>query len=105
MNNPITKNKAAAKENNAADAAKPCRYVGLDVHKRQITWCIIDSGGNTLTTGELALSAISLESFAELKLQPSDRVVLERQTRDKADEEGRRRKERPNKPFRAPSIR
>lgn len=64
-------------------ASAPCgvaRYVGLDVHRRQITWCILDGGGQTVRTGQLALSAVTLKVFAEVILRPADQVVLESTT-------------------------
>lgn len=70
-------NKPNAKDNSNSGTT---RYVGLDVHKRQITWCMINAAGATVRTGELPLTAVSLSVFAETVLQASDQVVLESTT-------------------------
>lgn len=66
------------RQENTDDSAP--RFVGLDVHKRQITWCIIDAAGKTLRSGELPLTAVSLEGFATGRLRPTDQVALESTT-------------------------
>jgi transposase len=71
-------NKENLNEENPSHSAP--RFVGLDVHKRQITWCIIDAAGKTLRTGELAMTAVSLDVFAEQRLRPTDQVALESTT-------------------------
>jgi transposase len=56
------------------------RYVGLDVHKRQITACIIDAQGKILQQREIPLTRARLEAFARRTLQPGDHVALEATT-------------------------
>ncbi len=63
---------------NPATASDPSvRYVGLDVHKKQITYCILDRDGVTLREGEIMLTRERLTHFAKDILQPTDRVALE----------------------------
>lgn len=56
------------------------RYVGLDVHKRFIEYCILDAAGKKLTRGRAACVRVSLEAFATTVLQPTDHVALEAST-------------------------
>ena len=64
-----------------ATASDPSvRYVGLDVHKKQITYCILDRDGVTLREGEIMLTRERLTHFAKDILQPTDRVALESTT-------------------------
>lgn len=60
--------------------ATTARFVGLDVHKRQITACFVDAGGKKLTTRKLVLSRARLQHFAEHVLQATDQVALEATT-------------------------
>ncbi len=59
---------------------QPARFVGLDVHKRQITYCILDRDGITLREGEFELTRELLTKFASTQLRPTDHVVLESAT-------------------------
>ena len=71
----------AETEINPATVADPTvRYVGLDVHKKQITYCILDRDGVTLREGEIMLTRERLTHFAKDILQPTDRVALESTT-------------------------
>ena len=63
-----------------ASAEPPARFVGLDVHKRQITFCILDRDGTTLREGEIVLTRERLALFASQQLKPTDHVVLESTT-------------------------
>ena len=56
------------------------RFVGLDVHKKQITYCILDRDGVTQREGEIVLTRERLAHFAKDLLRPTDRVVLESTT-------------------------
>lgn len=66
---------------NPATASDPSvRYVGLDVHKKQITYCILDASGATIREGEIMLTRERLTDFAKHLLRPTDRVALESTT-------------------------
>jgi len=56
------------------------RFVGLDVHKRQITACLVDQEGRKLQTCGLVLTRANLERFAQQRLRPTDQVALEATT-------------------------
>ena len=56
------------------------RYVGLDVHKKQITYCILDRDGATICEGDIVLTRDLLADFARRLLRPTDRVALESTT-------------------------
>lgn len=61
-------------------ASTQTRYVGLDVHKREITACILDADGRKLRTTQFSLTRHRLKAFAEITLRPTDQVVLEATT-------------------------
>lgn len=56
------------------------RFVGLDVHKRQITACFVDAAGVKQHTRTFDLTRTKLAYFAELDLRPTDHVALEATT-------------------------
>ena len=56
------------------------RYVGLDVHKRVVEACIVDSTGTTVHRERFALNRRTLELFATKVLKPGDQVALEATT-------------------------
>jgi transposase len=56
------------------------RYVGLDVHKRFIEYCLLDAAGRKLSQGQTACIRATLEGFATTVLEPTDQVVLEAST-------------------------
>lgn len=56
------------------------RYIGLDVHKRFVEYCILDVAGKKLTRGQVPCVRSSLEAFATKVLQPTDHVALEAST-------------------------
>ena len=56
------------------------RYVGLDVHKRVVEACIIDSTGAAVHRERFALNRRTLELFATEILRPGDHVALEATT-------------------------
>jgi transposase len=60
--------------------APPTRFVGLDVHKQQITYCILDGSGTSIREGEILLTRERLADFATKVLQPSDHAALESTT-------------------------
>ena len=60
--------------------ATQCRYVGLDVHKREITACFIDASGTKQKTLTFPLTRARLEAFARVTLRDSDHVALEATT-------------------------
>jgi transposase len=55
------------------------RYIGLDVHKRVVEACIIDTSGTIVGRERFALNRRVLETFAKL-LKPGDQVALEATT-------------------------
>jgi transposase len=56
------------------------RFVGLDVHKRVVEACIVDSAGKVLHRERFALNRRTLELFATKILQPGDQVAFEATT-------------------------
>ena len=56
------------------------RYVGLDVHKRVVEACIVDSQGKVLFRERFALTRRVLELVAEKHLRPTDKVAMEATT-------------------------
>ena len=61
-------------------ATTATRYVGLDVHKREITYCILGPGGAAIAQGKFALGRDTLRSFAKNTLHAADQVALESTT-------------------------
>ena len=59
---------------------KIVRYVGLDVHKRVVEACIVDSAGKVLQRKRFPLSRDTLEHFARKTLKRGDHVALEATT-------------------------
>lgn len=56
------------------------RYVGLDVHKRFVEYCILDAAGKKVSRGQVSCVRATLEVFAKDVLQPTDHVALEAST-------------------------
>lgn len=56
------------------------RYVGLDVHKRFVEYCILDAAGKKLRRGQVACVQAALLGFCQQVLQPDDAVALEAST-------------------------
>jgi transposase len=56
------------------------RYVGLDVHKRVVEACALDEAGQVVFRQRFELRRETLVAFAQTRLQPTDRVVLEATT-------------------------
>lgn len=56
------------------------RFVGLDVHKREITYCIIDDAGAILERERFLLNRDTLKAFAQKTLRPGDQAALESTT-------------------------
>lgn len=53
------------------------RYVGLDVHKRFVEYCILDAVGKKLSRGRVVSERETLEKFATTVLERGDHVALE----------------------------
>jgi len=49
------------------------RYVGLDLHKKSLTYVILDEQGR-LSAGQVAVNRDSLRFFGEKILQATDRL-------------------------------
>jgi transposase len=58
----------------------PPRYVGLDVHKREITACIVSADGKQRRIIQFPLTRSRLGAFAQVSLRPTDHVALEATT-------------------------
>ena len=63
-----------------SDSIVKTRYVGLDVHKREITYCILAADGATIAQGKFSLDRKALRHFAKNTLHTSDQVALESTT-------------------------
>lgn len=61
-------------------ATTEIRYVGLDVHKREITACLVDADGKQQKTLCFPLTRPRLQAFAARTLRPTDHVALEATT-------------------------
>lgn len=56
------------------------RFVGCDLHKQQITFCILDAEGTVLQRGRIATTREAIQAFAQNELRPTDEVALEATT-------------------------
>jgi len=56
------------------------RFVGCDVHKKQITVCILDAEGRVVARHRIACARDALVCFAERHLQRDDRLAMEATT-------------------------
>jgi transposase len=56
------------------------RYVGLDVHKRVVQACLVDSAGQVVHRERFAMNRQTLELFATTILRPTDHMALEATT-------------------------
>jgi transposase len=56
------------------------RFVGLDVHKRQITFCMMEAEGRVLRRGQIAATQEAIRAFTQEELRPEDEVALEATT-------------------------
>jgi len=56
------------------------RYVGLDVHKDVVEYCILDTEGKKLDGGNFICEQSVLVNFAKKVLSPNDQVALETTT-------------------------
>ena len=63
-----------------SDSIVKTRCVGLDVHKREITYCILAADGATIAQGKFALDRKALRHFAKNTLHAGDQVALESTT-------------------------
>jgi transposase len=59
---------------------KDVRYIGLDVHKRVVEACVIDTSGTIVGRERFALNRRTLELIATKLFKPSDQVALEATT-------------------------
>ena len=53
------------------------RYVGLDVHKDEVEYCILDAAGKKIDGGRILCEQSVLQLFATKTLSPKDYVALE----------------------------
>ena len=56
------------------------RYVGLDVHKDVVEYCILDAAGKKIDGGRILCEQSVLQQFATKTLSPKDHVALEATT-------------------------
>ncbi len=56
------------------------RYVGLDVHKKVIVYCVIDEDGSFVKKGRVTTKREHIIAFAQSQLKPTDQVALEATT-------------------------
>ena len=49
---------------------EPMYYIGLDVHKRKISYCVKDSGGKIYAEGSLPATRIDLDHWLKTLPQP-----------------------------------
>jgi transposase len=56
------------------------RYIGMDVHKRQITICIVDGKGKVLKRSRCSCTRETLEKLARTQFTKQDHVALETTT-------------------------
>lgn len=56
------------------------RFVGLDVHKREVTACILDDSRPRPRIVQFVLTRARLQAFAEVSLRATDQVALEATT-------------------------
>jgi transposase len=49
---------------------QPMYYIGLDVHKRTVSYCVKDSGGNVYAEGSLAATRFDLDRWMKTLPQP-----------------------------------
>jgi transposase len=45
---------------------QPMYYIGLDVHKRKISYCVKDSGGQVYAEGSLAATRLDLDHWMKM---------------------------------------
>jgi transposase len=53
------------------------RYIGLDVHKDEVEYCILDAAGKKIDGGRILCEQSVLTQFATKTLSPKDHVALE----------------------------
>lgn len=56
------------------------RWIGLDVHKRQVTFCALDTAGTVIHRGQIPCTRQALVEFSGSFLRPTDQVALEATT-------------------------
>ncbi len=49
---------------------QPMYYIGLDVHKRKISYCVKDGGGKVYTEGWLTATRLDLDHWMKALPQP-----------------------------------
>lgn len=64
----------------AAPRDEHTRYVGLDVHKQQITYAILNHRGELIREGQIVLTRCLLTKFATTTLRSTDHVAFEATT-------------------------
>jgi len=53
---------------------EPMYYIGLDVHKQKISYCVKDSGGKVYAEGSLPATRIDLDLWMKTLPAPPKRV-------------------------------
>jgi transposase len=56
------------------------RFIGCDIHKKQVTVCVLDEEGRVVGRHRIACTREALVRFAEEHLEPSDELALEATT-------------------------
>jgi len=56
------------------------RYIGCDIHKKQVTVCVLGEEGRVAARYRIACTREALVAFAEEHLEPSDQLALEATT-------------------------
>jgi transposase len=56
------------------------RFVGCDLHKQQITFCILNAKALVLQRGRIATTREAIQAFAQNELRPTDEVAMEATT-------------------------
>ncbi len=56
------------------------RFIGCDVHKKQVTICVLDADGRVVLRLQIACTREALVEFAERHLESSDHLALEATT-------------------------
>jgi len=58
------------------NCTRTLRYIGLDVHKKWIQFCIVNRQGRIVREGRFEATADAIDRFAR-SLKPTDAVALE----------------------------
>src|SRR6202011_4487933 len=58
------------RDNQGGSPMQPMYYIGLDVHKRKISYCVKDSSGKIHTEGSIAATRVDLDHWMKKLPQP-----------------------------------